>query len=260
MTPYEILGVERGSTPEEIKTAYRKLAMKFHPDNNKDDGAADKFREVQQAYETLIPKPNQKSEDSRNPFEDFGFSEGPFGWTFNFGGPRQPRNHDLQTHARITLEQAYNGCDITVSNGDRIITVHLPKGIMHGQRMRIEGEGGREHADLPFGDLYVMVEIMQHAIFQYGGIDLQTVMKIDVLDLITGCEVDMKTISGETVKVTVPPATSPQTRLRIEGKGMPSRGTAFGDLYVVFEVIMPQLSDEHRDEIQKIKVARNSSV
>lgn len=258
MNPYETLGVAQDATPEQIKSAYRKKAMKYHPDNNKDEGAVEKFREVQEAYETLCPKPNQKKQPSGNPFEDFGFTEGAFGWTFNFGG-RPQRNHDLQTHARITLEQAYNGCDQSIDLGDRVITVHIPRGIMSGQRLRVEGEGGREQSDLPFGDLYLIVEIVPHPVFHYGGADLLINVDVNMLDLMTGYDLEVPTIGGDRINVKVPASTNPQKRLRVEGKGMPKNG-GFGDMFVAFNLIMPVLTDDQINDLQKIKVAVNSSM
>ncbi len=259
MNPYQVLGVEQDASKEDIKAAYRKLAMEHHPDRNQDSPESlEKFREVQEAYDTLT-KPQQNNQQQgyhqqRNPFED-----GHFAWSFGQGGrwwhggqPPQPKNHDLQALARITLEQAYEGTELSVSINNKIITISVPRGVQHGQRLRVEGEGGRDLPDLPAGDLYVIIEIVPHQVFQYGGANLQTNVDIDVLDLITGCDIEVTTISGEKAKVNVPKGTQVNTKLRVKGKGMPYLDR-YGDLFLTISPDVPHLTDEQLEKIRELR-------
>ncbi len=260
MNPHQVLGVESGATKEEIKSAYRKLAMQYHPDRaEKTDENVAKFHQIQEAYD-MLTKPQQNRQQhqqrQRHPFED-----SPFGWAFSQGfgngfGNAAPMNHDLQTIGRIALEQAYHGCELSISLPDKILTINVPKGVQHGQRLKVDGEGSKELQNAPPGDLYIIIEIQPHPMFQYGGINLQTVARIDMLDLILGCDLDVTTITGEKIKVTVPKGTLPHNKLRVSGKGMPlPQGDRFGDLFVAIEPVMPPLPDA---QIKKLKQVRKS--
>lgn len=259
MNPYQVLGVEQGASKEDIKAAYRKMAMEHHPDRNQDSPESlEKFREVQEAYDTLT-KPQQNNQQQhhqqgRHPFEDghFAWSFGQQGGRWWQGGPQTPTNHDLQALSRITLEQAYQGTELSVSINNKIITISVPRGAQHGQRLRVEGEGGRDIADQPPGDLYIIIEIVPHNEFQYGGANLQKGIDIDVLDLITGCEIEVTTISGEKVKVNVPKGTPVNTKLRVKGKGMPYLDR-YGDLFLAITPIVPNMTDEQVEKIRELR-------
>lgn len=250
MTPNEVLGVAQDATPEAIKAAYRKLVMKHHPDRNgSTPESVAKFQEIQLAYETLT-KPKPQSRPQGNPFGGFA------SWAFDDHVWEQARvNADYQTQAGITLEQAYSGTELSITlQGDRIITVKVPKGVQHGQVMKVAGEGSREHADLPPGNLHVVIFIVPHPVFQFNGSDLGMVVKIDALDLLTGTEYQLTTIGGENLSVNIPRGSNAKSQLRVPNKGMP-QGNGFGHLYLVIEPVFPVLSDEQVEAIKKIKTA-----
>lgn len=251
--PYEVLGIEPTATADEIKSAYRKAAMKHHPDRNGNSPESlEKFREVQEAYETLTkPKAQSSQSNYGNPFEGH-----PFSWAFHeFTNRRSNRNYNA--YASITLEQAYNGCELSFTNENRVITVRVPKGVQHGQTIRVSGEGSREFSDLPAGDLFLIIEIAPHPEFEYGGVHLQKRVEVDMLDLILGSEIEVTTISGEVVKIKIPPNTSPMHKLRVVGKGMPFQDQ-FGDLYLVLKPVVPNLNDELRQQLESIRAASKS--
>lgn len=259
MTPHEILGVAPDADAATIKSAYRKLAMKYHPDRNGDSPESlEKFREVQEAYDKLTKPQAQHRQGSygghsSNPFDGHPF--GP-GFTWNFWEQHPRTNMDFQARARITLEQAFHGAQLSVSINGEVITIAVPPGVQHGQILTVEGKGSREIADLPPGNLQVIILIAQHAKFQFSGSDLLYVHNIDVLDMMTGCQVDVETISGETLSVTVPAGSTPQTRLRVPGKGMPVQGgTARGALFVQLNPLFPNLTPEQIEKLREIRKA-----
>jgi len=254
MNPYEVLGIERNASSEEIKAAYRKAAKKYHPDlNGNSEESQRKFREIQEAYDTLT-KPHQNQGHQSQSYQRHPFEDHPFAWAFSEFAQRRA-NFDIQAVARVSLEQAYNGCELTATVNGKLITIKVPRGAQHGQRLRIDGEGSREHIDLPAGNLIVVIDIEPHSEFEYGGIHLQKTIEVDILDLILGCEIDVRTISGETINVKIPSGTQPNGRIRVRGKGMPipRAEEQFGDLYLVARAVMPELSEEQIDLLKKAR-------
>lgn len=249
MNPYEVLGISPDATPEEVKSAYRRAAKEHHPDRNGDSPESlEKFRAIQEAYES-ITKPRAQQHQHSSRFEDH-----PFSWAFSEFAQRTRTNFDHQAIARITLEQAYSGHEITANIDGRLITIRVPRGVQSGQRLRVDGEGSREHADLPPGNLYVLIEVVRHPVYEVAGIHLQKTVEIDMIDLMVGCEIETETLSGEVMKVIVPPRTAPTTKLRVKGKGMPTNNDQYGELYLAIKPILPQLSD---DELERLKQLRS---
>lgn len=253
MTPYEILGVATDAAPEQIKKAYRKLAMQHHPDKNADSPESiAKFREIQEAYDTLT-KPNQNNRQNEQG-DPFGggfspFSDG-FAWAFR---DQPPRNADYQAQAAITLEEAYAGTELSLTiRDDKILTIKVPKGAFHGMRMTLQGEGSHDHAHLPPGNLHLIIGIRPHPVFQSNGHDLFAVTDVDAIDLMLGTEIAFTTLGGETLNITIPAGSSQRTRLRIGGKGMP-QGDRFGDLYIQVNPVFPKLSDAQIEKLREIK-------
>jgi curved DNA-binding protein len=251
LNAYQVLGIDPGADEKTIKSAYRKLAMQHHPDRNGDSEESKvKFREIQTAYETLTkPQPQQQQ---HHPFGDNPFGPG-FTWHFQDFAPPPRQNHDSQVRVEITLEQAYAGHELTFEVDNRIVTLSIPKGIREGQRLRVEGEGGRQFSDLPPGDLYVFVVFETHERFAYGGGDLLVVENVDVLDLVLGTKVDVMTIAGTTVSVTIPAGTSHHTRLRVPGRGMPKREGGSFDLFIEINPTYPKLSPEQQERLRAVR-------
>jgi DnaJ-class molecular chaperone len=258
LNPHSVLGVASDATPEQVKAAYRKLAMKHHPDKG---GDIAEFQKIQEAYDAINkPKAQQNQQrEQEHPFRRSGFA-----WHFAqggspedfWGGPRERRNTDYTMQAAITLEQAYEGTQLSITINDRVITINVPRGVQHGQRLSVQSEGSREHADLPPGHLHIVIGIRQHPVFQSNGPDLLTVKDVDVLDMLMGCEIEITGLSGDKIKVTVPVNSKPSTRLRIPGKGMPiqhSDTDAHGALFIVLNPMFPNLSPEEIDRLNKVR-------
>ena len=283
---YATLGVERSSSQDEIKRAYRKLARKFHPDVSKEPDAEARFKEVAEAYEALgepekraayddVGKRHHKGQDFTPPpgwesgFEfsgrDFGngpdlshsdFFEALFGR--RGAGPRGARGTRAAPHGpgsdhhakvRIDLLDAYRGAQRTITlrvpqlgaDGqvqiiERQLEVNIPKGIRHGQHLRLTGQGGPAHGAAPAGDLYLEVEFAPHPQFRVDGNDVYVDLPVAPWEAALGATVNLPTPDGS-VELSVPAGSSAGRRLRLRGKGIP--GTAPGDLYAVLSIALP---------------------
>ena len=282
---YAILGVAESATDDEIKKAYRGLAMQCHPDKNPGDKAAEeKFKTINDAYSTL-GDPRKRSEYDQMRRYGGGQSRGgagggnPYGFHFNFSGPEafddiirqffdqngfpggQPfgqqqvrRNRDLQFGVDITLEEAFTGKDMPIgfeSNGSKTnILVRIPQGIDTGTRMRFHGHGDKSVTNAPPGDLYVLINVINHPVFRRDGPHLHAELRIDAINAMVGCEKSFTCIDGEVVVITVKPGIQHGNVMRLAGKGMPSHqnSTQRGDLMLNVVVTVPtDLTAEHID-------------
>lgn len=270
--PFSILGVTRDATDDQIKSSYRKLAMQYHPDRNPGDKAAEeRFKEISAAYETL--KDPIKRQFAQGQAQHGQRQRAPGGFEFSFDGHnfqfedifsafghgRPHRNNDLQTSYAITLEQAFHGAEIDLELrtrvGVRYARVTVPAGIDSGVRLRVQGEGERVYGNLPPGDLYVIIEVRPHQSYRRIQQNLTTHATIDAFDAMTGTTIDVMSLDGKTITVTVPAGVQVGQRLRVPGFGMPVLGTDVrGDLLVVVEVRIPaNLSEDQIEQLRRIK-------
>lgn len=315
---YEILGVPKSAEEREIKKAYKRLAMKFHPDRNQGDkDAEEKFREIKEAYEILTDDQKRAAYDQYGhaAFEQGGmgggggFGQGAdfgdiFGDVFGdiFGGGRRQRSSrgaDLRYNMELTLEEAVRGvtkeiniptleeCDVCEGSGaksgskpqtcptchgqgqvhmrqgfftvqqacphcqgrgsiikdpcntchghgrvekNKTLSVKIPAGVDTGDRIRLTGEGEAGENGAPAGDLYVQVQVKQHAIFERDGSDLHCEVPINFAMAALGGEIEVPTLDGR-VKLKIPAETQTGKLFRMRGKGVKSvRGGAQGDL------------------------------
>ena len=354
---YQTLGVSRSAGDDEIKKAYRKLAMKYHPDRNPGDKAAEeKFKDVQKAYDTLSDKEKRAMYDQigHAAFEQgagaggFGGGFGGFGGAQGFdfsdifsqmfggggGGARQQdyQGADLQYAVEITLEEAARGtrrritiptheecgvchgsgakpgttastcatchgsgtvhirqaifqmqqtCPACHGSGKEIrdpcvkcrgegrvktaktVEVNIPAGIDDGQRIRLSGEGEPGRNGAPSGDLYVVVHVKAHKIFERNGLDLHCELPVSFTVAALGGEVEVPTLEGK-VKLTIPKETQTGRRMRVKGKGIKSlRSSATGDLYchvlVETPVNLTNRQKELLEEFEKISTGLDRS-
>ena len=295
---FEILGVPRTASQDEIKSAYRKLARKYHPDVNKAKDAEEKFKELSEANEVLRdPEKRKKYEqlganwrggqDFTPPpgwqtrgggsgvgagdasFSDFfeslfGGGNGGMGGagfdTRGFGRQRRTRDaagEDVEARISIPLEDAFNGSErlIALSDGDgstRNIQVKIPKGVTHGQRIRLTGQGGPGRGSGPAGDLYLGVELEPHPRFRVGGRDLFVELPIAPWEAALGADIHFPTLAGD-VTLTIPPGTSSGQKLRLRGKGLPNPAGTAGDLYAETRIVTPKtLNKKERETWQAL--------
>ncbi len=275
MDYYSILGVKRGATSDEIKRAYRGLAMKHHPDRGGDEK---KFKEIAEAYEVLSDPqkkqmfdmgvdPNQQSGGFRhgnNPFEfHFGADDihdifGHFG--FGFGGQRQQRNKSVNVNVQISLEDVLTGKDINAEIGvpgknKRVVNISIPPGIEHGQQIRYQGMGDNSIAGIRPGDLLVNVMVRHHPIYRREGDTLICEKQISVWDALLGSKLSIQTLDGKNLDIAVPAGTQPETMLSCKGEGLPNiRTKQRGNLLIKIKVIIPKnLSSAQVDLLEKLK-------
>jgi molecular chaperone DnaJ len=342
---YEVLGVEKSVTIEEIKKTYRKLAIKYHPDKNPGDKTAEeKFKELGEAYEVLCDEQKRALYDQyghaafdrrsggfgrgggfHDPFEVFrevfggaSIFEDLFG-----GGRRDPtqpeRGDDLRYDMEITFEEAAHGCEkeITVTKPERCDVCHgsgaeagsqtrtcptcggrgqvissrgifsiaqtcphcqgagrvvdkpckackgagrrertskiklrIPAGVDTGSRLRSAGNGEAGFRGGPSGDLYVVLHVKAHEIFQRDGDDLLCEVPVDFVQAVLGADIEVPTLDGKAT-LKVPAGTQPGTMFRLKGKGVKNiQGYGHGDLHVRINVEVPT----HLSAAQKAKL------
>jgi len=335
---YEVLGVARGASPEELKKAYRSKAKELHPDRNSDNPQAEsQFKEVNEAYDVL------KDADKKAAYDRFGHAafeggmggggrgrpgqggQGDFASAFSdvfedlfgdfMGGrggqqrSRAQRGSDLRYNLRVTLEESFTGIQKTINvptsiacdtcrgtgaeggaepvtcptcsgmgkvraqqgfftiertcptcNGmgqtiknpckschgagrieqERALSVNIPAGVETGTRIRLAGEGEAGLRGGPSGDLYIFIEVREHAIFQREGVHLFCRVPVSMPTAAMGGEVEVPTIDGGKSRVKVPPGSQTGKQMRLRGKGMPAlRGGGAGDMLIELAVETP---------------------
>jgi len=269
--PYQILGVEKTATADEVKKAYRQLAKVHHPDTAK--GNEEKFKEIVSAYETLSD-PNKKAQYDQmqnNPFGGgFGgdFSESMFedllknqnfSGAFNqrYGYNTQGRN--TQGILQITLVDAYYGVTRDIGIGMKTVKVNIPAGIRSGQKLKLKGLGQRGQTEDLNGDLIMTIEVINDNNFFIDNQGLHTINNISLYDAILGGKSTLSCFN-KTITFTIPPGTAHGKVLRVKGKGFPiyKQEGKFTDLLISIMVDIPtDLDLEDKAMIQKIKNKHN---
>jgi curved DNA-binding protein len=310
---YTVLGVARTASEKDIKSAYRKLARKHHPDVNPGDKKSESlFKEIGEAYSVLSDPEKRKKydrwghnwekiEQAQAAGVNFGGRPGGTGYTwstagnggaapggFNFesddlgglfeqlfgraaGGRTRVRSTprkgaDLEQPVDITLEEAFNGTQRTFSIQDsrtgesRTVEVKIPPGATDGLRVRVAGKGEPGAAGAPSGDLYLVVSVKAHPLFEREGDDLRVKVSTPLYTAILGGEVMVPTPKGTQLALKVPSETPNGQRMRLAGQGMPHlNGSGRGDLYAEIAVQLPKnLSTREKDLYAELARQRES--
>jgi molecular chaperone DnaJ len=332
---YEILGISKGTSIDEIKKAYRALALKYHPDRNQgDEESEQKFKEATEAYEVLRDDEKRQLYDRfghqgvRGSAADGGFGRGAYsdfsdifsgtgfddlfenlfsgmGGGFSQGGRSSGgarRGADLRYNLEIDLEDVLDGkkikiqipreercgsCDGSGSQDGKIetcgtcqgsgqvrrssgffsvastcptcggvgqiiknpcracngsglvhnrksVSISIPPGVDTGTRIKVSGEGEAGPRGGPYGDLYVVIQVNRHEIFERDGADLGRVLSVPLTTALLGGDVMVETLGGQKVKLKIPQGTQPGTMFRIRGKGLPvlGSGSRTGDMLI----------------------------
>ena len=265
---YEVLGLQKGASEGDVKGAYRKLALKFHPDRNPGDRQAEeRFKEISEAYAVLSDVEKRKQYDQfgsdgfhqRFSQEDIfrGFDindllrEMGFGGAvrggFSFGrGSRGPqRGEDLAMEVNVTLREAALGGEKRVGfqhGGQREdLSIKIPAGIEDGAQLRLKGKGSAGAGGGPAGDLYLTVRVGGDPVFTRDGDDLVVERLIRFSEAALGTSLDVPTLDTPK-RIKVPAGVQSGTKIRLKGCGITHRGgSGKGDLYVKIEVKVPEL-------------------
>ena len=273
MDYYNTLGISKSASEADIKAAYRKMAMKHHPDRGGDEK---KFKEVTEAYETLSdpqkkqmfdmgvdPNAQHTSYRQGSPFE-FHFNTGNFEDVFSnfgFGGRPVRKNKTLNVNIEVTLEDILKGrvidAEIGIPSGSkRLVNIEVPPGIENGQQIRYRGMGEHTLKDAPPGDLIVNVFVKEHPIFQRQGDMLMIKKFISPWDAMLGSDITIETIDKKTLTIGIPAGTQPDTVLSCRGEGLPNMRTKVrGNLLIKVQIEIPKnLSSEQKDAVEQTKL------
>lgn len=273
MNYYTILGVNENASQDDIKKAYKKLAMQHHPDRGGDNK---KFQEISQAYDTLSDSNKRQQYDAErngfgNPFvhihpgqgfPDFGDI---FSFTFGQGFAQQhrqmQRNRDLNLRIAVSFKQSFTGTQIeakyTIPSGkDRTIVVDVPAGVMSGQMLRFGGLGDDSIPNVPPGNLNVTIIVEPDPEWQRRDHHLCKIIDIDVFDAMVGCTKTIECLDGSSMPLRIRPGIHHGAEFTSNGRGFrdPSSGRV-GALIIIVNITVPEVSNPTL--IQKIKDLQN---
>lgn len=354
---YDRLGVSKDASQAEIKKAYRKMSKKYHPDINKEPGAEEQYKKVQEAYETLGDEQKRAAYDQYGPagsnggfnggaggfggFDGAGFGgfEDIFSSFFGGGGgmrnPNAPRQgDDLQYRVNLTFEEAVFGvekevaynrestcstcsgsgakpgtspvtcsrchgsgvinvdtqtplgmmrrqvtCDVCHGTGKEIkepchtchgtghekkthkVSVKIPAGVETGQQIRLQGQGEAGFNGGPYGDLFVIINVLPSNKFERNGSTIYYTMNISFVQAALGDTVEVPTVHGD-VEMTIPAGTQTGKTFRLRGKGAPKlRGGGQGDQHVTVNIVTPtKLNDAQVEALKQFAQAGGDKV
>lgn len=354
---YDRLGVSKDASQDEIKKAYRRMSKKYHPDINKEPGAEEKYKEVQEAYDTLGDEQKRAAYDQYGPaganggfnggaggfggFDGAGFGgfEDIFSSFFGGGGasrnPNAPRQgDDLQYRVQLKFEEAIFGiekevsynreaechtchgsgakpgtspvtcgkchgsgvinvdtqtplgmmrrqvtCDVCHGSGKEIkdpcstchgtghenkkhtVSVKIPAGVETGQQIRLSGQGEAGFNGGPYGDLFVVINVMPSDKFERDGSTIYYTLNLTFAQAALGDVVDVPTVHGD-VELTIPEGTQTGKTFRLRGKGAPKlRGNGQGDEHVTINVVTPtKLNDAQREALKAFAAASDQKI
>lgn len=274
---YQILGVSKSASADEIKRAYRKLALEYHPDRNKTKEGEEKFKEVTKAYEVLGDAKKRQTYDQfgaaafeggaggaggpfgGNPFGGQSGQYGPFSYTYSQGGQGQG-GFDFGGFSDPfeIFEQFFGGGMRSQRRPVYSLTINFTDAV-HGSQKEVQIDGKKQKIKIPagvdsgsrirFSDYDVVIDVLPDRHFQREGYDIVTEEEVPFSKAALGTELPVKTIHGE-VTIKVPAGTQPNTLIRLREKGVPHvQGKTKGDHYVRIKVTVPKSLSRKQKEL-----------
>lgn len=274
--PYEILGVAKSASDEEIRKAYRALAKKYHPDLNTDNKQAeDRFKEVSLAYDILGDPEKRKKFDAgeidasgaeqqqRQYYRDYAGQDPRYAYSFYEGNPeaddlgdifssffgRRGRaggrtipipGQDVQYQLTVDFLDAVRGSKKRVTMPDgKSLDISIPAGIRDGQSLRLKGKGGPGMNGGPAGDAFVTLTVSPHTLFERDGDNIRIELPVSLDEAVLGAKVDVPTVEGS-VALSIPAGSNNGSVLRLKGKGVGGKG----DQFVRLKVVLPEKPDD----------------
>lgn len=268
MDYYSILGVAENADQEEIKKAYKKLAMKHHPDRG---GDTKLFQSISQAYDTLSDSDKRAQYDAErrgfggsqfhftteNPFDPFAQMFGghsPFDHIFRQAHRQQRmRNRDLNIRCTITFKQSFTGTEMEASyqlpsGKHQSVIIKIPPGVVSGQVVRYQGMGDDTHSNLPRGDLMVTVMVEASREYDRRGDDLVMYLNINPIEAMIGCTKIVTTLDDTAIRITLSPGVQHGTEYLTRGKGFKNLAGFVGNLIVQVRIDIPPVTEKNLQE------------
>ncbi|MEO6772074.1 MAG: J domain-containing protein [Kofleriaceae bacterium] len=280
-TLYDMLGVKKDASADEIRKVYRKLARKHHPDVNPGNAKAEEaFKKVSSAYDVLSDVKKRAAYDefgdaslqggfdavkareyarwqgTRQQQRAASYAEGPADFDFAemFGRARGPsRGHDLQASMQMDLRQAIEGAEISLELPTGTQRVRIPPGADDGSTIRIPGKGSPGPRGGPPGDLLIAITVTPHPRVRRDGLDLAIELPVTLDEAYNGASIEVPTFAGPVV-LKIPPRSQNGAKLRLRGKGVARKAT-HGDMIVALSVRMPDRADEALAEALRASTA-----
>jgi DnaJ-class molecular chaperone len=288
--PYTVLGLAKTASAADIKSTFRKLAKKYHPDQSKEPKAKERFSEISQAYE-IVGDDKKRAQFDRGEidaegkprapqfegfgagagaggaggFRNFDFGDAAAGRSFDpemfselFGGggrgrTRAPvKGEDVAISATVPLSQVATGGEVRVTlPTGKALDVAVPVGFEDGKAIRLRGQGEAGPRGGPAGDAMVTLRYAPHPFFRVEGRDLRLDLPITLYEAVLGAKVRAPTLTGA-VEISIPQGASSGRVLRLRGKGLPSSGGAAGDLMLTLRITLPEAEDPALAELMRL--------
>ena len=276
---YGILEVNRKTTPEDIKIAYRALAKKYHPDNNKGKSDAEEmFKDVNEAYSCLNNPDEKRKYDRKSLKFKYGIeTTGPLSdvtyevnkgknaindlFSSFFGKIKDPKKtnnilnkgveintpikgENEETEIQITLEEAYFGGDKKVvikgvEGETRTLTINIPKGIQDTHKVRLAGCGKLGKNGGKSGDLIITIRLSKHKELEVEGLNIIKKVYITPAQAILGCNLDIDSIDGS-INVRIPAGTQTDKEIKVANRGFVKENKEKGDFKAIVKIKIPK--------------------